>query len=281
MAEPFEELRNRLVEIDDAGDPRLVDYRDLRDVELRKHLEAEHGLFIAEGEKVVRRAVEGGFPARSFLMAPRWLDGLEDVLRTSDAPCFVVSEKLAEEVTGFHVHRGALASLQRRALPTVDQVLAGARTVVVVEDIVDHTNVGAIFRSAAALGIDAVLLAPRCADPLYRRSIKVAMGAVFTMPYARIEDWYDALPDVSAAGFTTVALTLADDAVDLEKAVGDLDKVALVLGSEGHGLSPRWEQSADRRAIIPMAAGIDSLNVAAATAVACYVTARRGTAERR
>jgi tRNA G18 (ribose-2'-O)-methylase SpoU len=281
MAEPFEELRNRLVEIDDAGDPRLADYRDLRDVELRKHLEAEHGLFIAEGEKVVRRAVEGGFPARSFLMAPRWLDGLEDVLRTSDAPCFVVSEKLAEEVTGFHVHRGALASLQRRALPTVDQVLAGARTVVVVEDIVDHTNVGAIFRSAAALGIDAVLLAPRCADPLYRRSIKVAMGAVFTMPYARIEDWYDALPDVSAAGFTTVALTLADDAVDLEKAVGDLDKVALVLGSEGHGLSPRWEQSADRRAIIPMAAGIDSLNVAAATAVACYVTARRGTAERR
>jgi tRNA G18 (ribose-2'-O)-methylase SpoU len=281
MAEPFEELRNRLVEIDDAGDPRLADYRDLRDVELRKHLEAEHGLFIAEGEKVVRRAVEGGFPARSFLMAPRWLDGLEDVLRTSDAPCFVVSEKLAEEVTGFHVHRGALASLQRRALPTVDQVLAGARTVVVVEDIVDHTNVGAIFRSAAALGIDAVLLAPRCADPLYRRSIKVAMGAVFTMPYARIEDWYDALPEVSAAGFTTVALTLADDAVDLEKAVGDLDKVALVLGSEGHGLSPRWEQSADRRAIIPMAAGIDSLNVAAATAVACYVTARRGTAERR
>jgi tRNA G18 (ribose-2'-O)-methylase SpoU len=250
-------------------------------VELRKHLEAEHGLFIAEGEKVVRRAVEGGFPARSFLMAPRWLDGLEDVLRTSDAPCFVVSEKLAEEVTGFHVHRGALASLQRRALPTVDQVLTGARTVVVVEDIVDHTNVGAIFRSAAALGIDAVLLAPRCADPLYRRSIKVAMGAVFTMPYARIEDWYDALPEVSAAGFTTVALTLADDAVDLEKAVGDLDKVALVLGSEGHGLSPRWEQSADRRAIIPMAAGIDSLNVAAATAVACYVTARRGTAERR
>jgi len=160
-------------------------------------------------------------------------------------------------------------------------VLAGARTVVVVEDIVDHTNVGAIFRSAAALGIDAVLLAPRCADPLYRRSIKVAMGAVFTMPYARIEDWYDALPEVSVAGFTTVALTLADDAVDLEKAVGDLDKVALVLGSEGHGLSPRWEQSADRRAIIPMAAGIDSLNVAAATAVACYVTARRGTAERR
>ena len=269
-----------LVEINDPSDPRLADYRDLRDVELRKHLEAEHGLFIAEGEKVVRRAVEGGFAARSFLMAPRWLDGLDDVLGRSGSPCFVVSEQLAEEVTGFHVHRGALASLQRRALPTVDDVLAAARTVVVAEDIVDHTNVGAIFRSSAALGVDAVLLAPRCADPLYRRSIKVAMGAVFTMPYARIESWYDALPRISQAGFTTVALTLADDAVDLEEAVGGLDKVALVLGSEGHGLSPRWEQTADRRAVIPMAAGIDSLNVAAATAVACYVTARRGPAQR-
>jgi tRNA G18 (ribose-2'-O)-methylase SpoU len=269
-----------LVEIDDPGDPRLADYRDLRDVELRKHLEAEHGLFIAEGEKVVRRAVEAGFDARSFLMAPRWLDGLEQVLSTADAPCFVVSEQLAEQVTGFHVHRGALASLRRRPLPTMESVLAGARTVVVAEDIVDHTNIGAIFRSAAALGVDAVLLAPRCADPLYRRSIKVAMGAVFATPYARIDDWYDALPQISAAGFTTVALTLADDATDLEEAVSGIDKVALVLGSEGHGLSPRWERSADRRAVIPMAAGIDSLNVAAATAVACYVTARRGRGQR-
>ena len=269
-----------LVEIVDADDPRLADYRDLRDVELRKHLEAEHGLFIAEGEKVVRRAVEAGFSARSFLMAPRWLDGLEDALATSDAPCFVVSEQLAEEVTGFHVHRGALASLRRRPLPSVEDVLAGARTVVVAEDIVDHTNIGAIFRSAAALGVDAVLLAPRCADPLYRRSIKVAMGAVFSLPYARIDDWYDALPTVSASGFTTVALTLAADAEDLEQAVSGLEKVALVLGSEGHGLSPRWEHTADRRAVIPMAAGIDSLNVAAATAVACYVTARRSRGQR-
>jgi tRNA G18 (ribose-2'-O)-methylase SpoU len=264
-----------LVEIDDPDDPRLADYRDLRDVELRKHLEAEHGLFLAEGEKVVRRAVESGFPARSFLMAPRWLAGLSDVLGSSDAPCYVMSEALAEQVTGFHVHRGALASLQRVPLPPVADVLAGARTVVVLEDIVDHTNVGAIFRSAAALGVDAVLLAPRCADPLYRRSVKVAMGAVFTVPWTRLDSWYDALPAVSAAGFTTVALTLADDATDIVQAVAGLDRVALVLGTEGHGLSPRWEQTADRRAVIPMAEGIDSLNVAAATAVACYVTARR------
>src|SRR5215217_7842414 len=202
-----------LVEIDDPADPRLGDYRDLRDVELRKHLEAEHGLFLAEGEKVVRRSVEAGFAPRSFLMAPRWIDGLADVLGTTDAPCYVLPEALIEQVTGFHVHRGALASLHRRTLPSVDHVLAGARSVLVLEDLVDHTNVGAIFRSGAALGFDAVLLAPRCADPLYRRSIKVAMGAVFSMPWTRLPDWYDALPTLSAAGFTTVALTLADDAV--------------------------------------------------------------------
>ena len=263
------------IEVTAADDPRLADYRDLRDVELRKHLEAEHGLFLAEGEKVVRRAVEAGLAPRSFLMAPRWLDGLADVLVTTDAPCYVVSEELAEQVTGFHVHRGALASLERSPLPTLDSVLAEARSILVLEDIVDHTNVGAIFRSGAALGFDAVLLSPRCADPLYRRSIKVGMGAVFTTPWTRLDDWYDALPSLSARGFTTIALTLADDAVAIEQAVAGLDKVALVLGSEGHGLSPRWEQSADRRAIIPMRAGIDSLNVAAATAVACYVTARR------
>jgi tRNA G18 (ribose-2'-O)-methylase SpoU len=264
-----------LVEITDPADPRLADYRDLRDVELRKHLEAEHGLFLAEGEKVVRRAVAAGFLPRSFLMARRWLEGLSAELAATEAPCYVVTEALAEEVTGFHVHRGALASLERRPLPPVSAVLDGARSVLVLEDLVDHTNVGAIFRSGAALGFDAALLAPRCADPLYRRSIKVAMGAVFTMPWTRLPDWYDALPSLSAAGFTTVALTLAPDAVPIEEAVSGLDRVALVLGSEGHGLSARWEHSADRRAIIPMAPGIDSLNVAAATAVACYVTARR------
>jgi tRNA G18 (ribose-2'-O)-methylase SpoU len=265
----------RLTPVEDAGDPRLADFRDLRDVTLRKHLEAEHGLFLAEGEKVVRRAVEAGFPVRSFLMAPRWLAGLADVLDSTDAPCYVLSEALAEEVTGFHVHRGALASLERRPLPSLESVLEGARTVVVLEDIVDHTNVGAVFRSAAALGVDAVLLSPRCADPLYRRSVKVAMGAVFSVPYTRLEDWYDALPRLAADGFTTVALTLSPDATELETAVKGLDRVALVLGTEGHGLSPRWESSAERRAVIPMTAGVDSLNIAAAAAVACYVAARR------
>jgi tRNA G18 (ribose-2'-O)-methylase SpoU len=137
--------------------------------------------------------------------------------------------------------------------------------------VVDHTNVGAILRSAAALGVDAALLAPRCADPLYRRSVKVAMGAVFSLPWTRLPEWYDALPDLGARGFTTVALTLADDAVPIEEALAGVDRVALVLGSEGHGISDRWQATADRRAIIPMAAGVDSLNVAAASAVAFYV----------
>lgn len=262
-----------LIEIGQPDDARLADYRDLRDVSLRRHLEAQHGLFLAEGEKVVRRAVEAGFRPRSFLMAPRWLDGLSDVLATSDAPCYVVPEAMAEDVTGFHVHRGALASLERQPLPEVKQVLRSARTVVVLEDVVDHTNVGAIFRSAAALGVDGVLLSPRCADPLYRRSVKVAMGAVFRMPYARMEDWYDGVTALSQAGFTTVALDPAEDAVDLERAVAGLARVALLLGSEGPGLSERWVHSADVRARIPMTAGVDSLNVAAAAAVACYVVA--------
>ncbi len=265
-----------LIDVANPDDPRLADYRDLRDVRLRTHLEVEHGLFLAEGEKVVRRAVEAGHSPRSFLMAARWLDGLADVLATTDRPCYVVSEDLAEQVTGFHVHRGALASLERRPLPGLDEVLSGAARVLVLEDVVDHTNVGAIFRCGAGFGFDAVLLAPRCADPLYRRSVKVAMGAVFAVPWTRLPDWYDALPDLSSRGFTTVALTLADDAVPIADAVAGIDRVALVLGSEGHGLTSRWEGSADRRATIPMRAGIDSLNVAAAAAVACYVVATRG-----
>ena len=259
--------------ISDPGDARLADYRDLRDVQLRSHLEVENGLFLAEGEKVVRRALAAGFRARSFLMTERWVEILADVV--GEAPVYVLPDEVVEQVTGFHVHRGALAAFERKPLPSLDEVLAGARSVLVLEDLVDHTNVGAVFRSGAAMGFDAVLLAPRCADPLYRRAIKVGMGAVFSMPWTRLPDWYSALPELAAHGLTTVALTLAPDAAPIEDAVAGVDRLALVLGSEGHGLSDRWEQSADRRAIIPMAAGIDSLNVAAASAVACYVAARR------
>jgi tRNA G18 (ribose-2'-O)-methylase SpoU len=286
-----------LTEVTDPEDPRLADYRDLRDVQLRTHLEAEHGLFLAEGEKVVRRAVEAGFTPRSFLMAPRWLDGLADVLDRSDAPCYVVSEALAEQVTGFHVHRGALASLARRALPGIDEVLDPARQVLVLEDVVDHTNVGvrkmisarlrvailenlvdhgnvgSAFRNAAALGVDAVLLSPRCADPLYRRSIKVSMGAVFQVPWTRVDPWPSGLGALVDDGFELAAMTLSDDSIELDDLVSiNPDRLALIFGTEGHGITPVVAALAKYRVRIPMEAGIDSLNVAAATAVAFYAT---------
>ncbi|MET0952739.1 MAG: RNA methyltransferase [Aeromicrobium sp.] len=260
----------QIVRLDDLDDPRLRDYVDLRDVQLRLRLESERGLFLAEGEKVVRRAVESGHTPRSFLMSPKWLESLADVLDASDAPCFVLDDAAIERLTGFHVHRGALAALERPDLPSPAEVLAAARRVVVVEDLADHTNVGAIFRSVAALGFDAVLLSPRCADPLYRRAIKVSMGSVFWLPYARVEDWYGAPELLREAGYTTYAMTLADDSVALDEVPRDVDRLALVVGSEGHGLSARWEQSADHRVTIPMAADIDSLNVASSVAVACW-----------
>lgn len=258
----------------DPQDPRLSDYTRLRDTSLRKHLESERGLFIAEGEKVIRRAVDTGHRPRSFLLAERWLTSLEDVLaRWPGVPVYVVSEELAEAVTGFHVHRGALASLHREQRHTVGELLTMNR-LVVCEDIVDHTNVGAILRNAAGLGWDGALLAPRSADPLYRRAIKVSMGAVFSLPWARLEAWRDAPALLRAAGFTTVALTLSDDAVDLAEVAADLllapRKAAVLLGTEGAGLSDHWASTADIRAVIPMQAGIDSLNVAAASAIACY-----------
>lgn len=265
----------RIIEVVDPADARLADFVSLRDVQLRKNLEAAEGLFVAEGAKVVQRAIAAGYPVRSFLMTRRWLAGLEPELRAAgDSPCYVVSDALAEAVTGFHVHRGALASLERRALARVDEVVSGASRIVVLEDIVDHTNVGAIFRCAAALGIDAVLLSPRCADPLYRRSLKVAMGAVFSVPWTRLDYWWDAVPRLSEAGFTTVALTPDQSAMPLaelrRRTTGD--KIAFVLGSEGPGLTPRWMTSSDVRIRIPLTGQVDSLNVAAAAAIAFYTT---------
>jgi len=260
------------VPVTDAADPRLSDYVALRDTSLRKSLESERGLFIAEGEKVIRRAIEAGHRPRSFLLAERWIPGLADLIDLHpDAPVYVVSEDLAEAVTGFHVHRGALASLHR-AEPTPMADLLGLRRLVVAEDIVDHTNVGAILRNAAGLGWDGVLLAPRAADPLYRRSIKVSMGTVFSLPWARVDDWATAIPSLRAAGFTVVALALTPDAVGLDDlvAAGVPDKLAIVVGTEGEGLSRRWIEQADAVVSIPMAHGVDSLNVAAATAVACW-----------
>ena len=265
--------------ISDASDPRLADYVSLRDASLRSHLESDQGLFIAEGAKVIRRAVDAGYRPRSFLLAERWLEGLHDVLtRWPAAPVYIVTEDLAEQVTGFHVHRGALASLHREQRHSIEQLLAQQR-LVVLEDIVDHTNVGAILRNAAGLGWDGALLSPRAADPLYRRSIKVSMGAVFSLPWARLVDWRNAPHLLSAAGFLTVALSLAPDAVELSELAATItsqSRIAVLLGTEGAGLSTRWSDGAAVRARIPMSAGIDSLNVAAAGAIACYALSARG-----
>jgi tRNA G18 (ribose-2'-O)-methylase SpoU len=256
-----------------AGDPRLSDYTRLRDVELRKSLEAERGLFLAEGEKVIRRAIAAGYPIRSILTTHRWLTSLSDVL--GDATVYVVSDEVMTGIAGFPVHRGALASMERLPLPPVEALLTkGAGRLLVLEDLVDHANVGAIFRSAAALGVDGIVLSPRCADPLYRRAVKVSMGAVFSIPYARMDDWFEGLTRLRKAGFQTLALTPDQEATPLD-AVEMSDRVALLLGSEGDGLSSHWLEEADRVVCIPMsaaamAAGVDSLNVVAAAAIACH-----------
>lgn len=266
-----------LLAVDDPSDPRLADYVGLREASLRRLLETERGLFIAEGAKVIRRAIEAGYAPRSFLLAERWLADLSDLLDGVDAPVYVVSEAVAEQVTGFHVHRGALASLHRHDRYSVDQVLAAGGRVVVLEDLVDHTNVGAVIRNAAGLGWDGLLISPRCADPLYRRSVKVSMGAVFSLPWARLAGHHDAPAVLKAAGFTVVALALTDGSVALDEFAsgpGPEAKVAILLGSEGHGLSPAWLRGADAVVRIPMRAGIDSLNVAATSAIACYALGR-------
>ncbi len=274
----------RTVCIDSADDPRLADYTRLTDVSLRTKLEAEHGLFIAEGSKVISRAVAAGYPVRSALLGRGRLADLPALgLGGLDTPVYVVPDGVAEGITGYRVHRGALASLGRKPLPAVSSVIGEARRIVVLEDLVDHGNVGAIFRCAAALGVDAVVLSPRCADPLYRRSVKVSMGAVFAIPYARMTDWYEGLAALKASGFRVLALTPDESATPISSALGGAarDRVALLLGTEGDGLSSRWLHEADEAVRIPMSpaargAGVDSLNVVAAAAIACHLLAARG-----
>jgi tRNA G18 (ribose-2'-O)-methylase SpoU len=264
-------MRERVTEVDD---PRLADYVRLTDVKLRTSLESAHGLFIAEGTKVIGRAVAAGYPVRSLLLAERRLGDLP-ALPATTAPVYVVPDETAERLTGYRIHRGALASLCRTPLPQAAALCAASRRVVVLEDLVDHGNVGAIFRCAAALGVDAVFLSPRCADPLYRRAVKVSMGAVFAVPYARMTGWRDGLAGLRAAGFRLLALTPDLAAAPIGEIVAG-ERTALLLGTEGDGLSSRWLHEADQAVRIPMhpgalAAGVDSLNVVAAAAIACHL----------
>ncbi|MFB0834198.1 TrmH family RNA methyltransferase [Arthrobacter halodurans] len=261
-----------VIPIESARDPRVGDYVSLSDAALRQRTDPGRGLYIAESSKVLRRALAAGHTPRSFFLAEKWLDGLADVLAAHpEIPAFVGEPAVLEEITGFHLHRGALAAMNRPEPLAVSAVLGGASRVAVLEDIVDHTNLGAIFRSAAALGIDAVLITPRCADPLYRRAIRVSMGAVFQVPWARLTDWPADLAALRAHGFTLAALELTEGASSIDDVAAErVGRLALMLGTEGAGVSAAALAAADRTVMIPMRPGVDSLNVAAASAVAFW-----------
>ncbi|MGH3736958.1 MAG: TrmH family RNA methyltransferase [Micromonosporaceae bacterium] len=257
-------------QLTDPADERIADYRALTDVELRTRFEPPQGLFIAEGELVLRRALRAGYRARSVLVDAKRVDQLGEV-DTAGAPVYAAEPGVLAELTGFHVHRGVLASFHRRELPEVAELLPTAHRVAVLEDINNHTNLGAIFRAAAGLGVDAVLLSPSCADPLYRRSVRVSMGEVFAVPYARFAEWPAGLGQLREAGFSVVALTPGPDSVPIDELpVAVRQRPALLLGAEGAGLSSRALAAVDVRAGIPMCGGVDSLNVAAAAAVAFW-----------
>ncbi len=278
----------RLRFVDDAGDSDgpahsdgtdetsalVAEYSQLTDVRLRASTEAANGLYIAESTKIISRALAASHVPRSFFMTRLWFPRLVEMLSgpwTGDAPILIGSDARVEAIIGFHLHRGALASIERPAPVPVAEAVAGAQRVVVVEDVVDHTNLGAIFRSAAGLGVDAVLLSPACADPLYRRSIRVSMGTVFQVPWARFTEWPHGVGELQQNGFTVAALALDEDSVPLKEFAADApDRVAVVMGTEGDGLRRATIAAADATVLIPMAHGVDSLNVAAATAVACY-----------
>ncbi|MGI9825138.1 TrmH family RNA methyltransferase [Agromyces sp. Marseille-Q5079] len=255
----------------DAASDAVADYAGLTDVSLRSAHEPANGLYIAESAKVIRRAIRAGHRPRSVLMEEKWLPGLESELAPFDVPVHLADADQLEAITGYRVHRGALAAFERPDLPEPAALLAGARRVVVLEDIVDHTNVGAIFRSVAALGADAVLVSPRCADPLYRRSVRVSMGTVFQVPWTRLPEWSESVALLHDAGFSIAALALSERSIGLRELAAEApERLALVFGAEGDGLSRTALEAADRVVRIPMAHGVDSLNVAAAAAVVLY-----------
>lgn len=254
-----------------SADERMRDYTDLTDVALRKVREPAEGIYIAESPKVIRRAIAAGHVPRSALVLSEKADEVVRALGEHECPVYVGSPEVLENIAGFHLHRGALASFERPETPPLTDILRGASTIVICEDIVDHTNVGAIFRAVAGMGANAVIITPQCADPLYRRSIRVSMGAVFQVPWTRSLDWPSTRHILQEHGFHIAALALNDHAVPLtEFAHSRPERVALVLGTEGDGLSDAALDSADTVVKIPMRAGVDSLNVASASAVALY-----------
>lgn len=257
--------------ISDAADPRLDDYRDLTTADRRPDRPGGRGLVIAEGVVVVRRLIGSPYPLRSLLGVPRRIDELADDLAPLDVPAYATDAAVMAAAVGFHLNRGVLAVADRPAPADAAALARGARVLAVLEGVGDHENLGALFRNAAALGVDGVLLGPRCADPLYRRSVRVSMGHVLRVPFATMPmPWPDSLALLRAAGLRIAALTPDPDAVPIAQADLGAGPVALLLGAEGPGLSPATLAAAEVRVRIPMASGVDSLNVATAAAVAFH-----------
>jgi tRNA G18 (ribose-2'-O)-methylase SpoU len=252
----------------DLDDPRLEDYRHLREPSRRMGIERDRGIFTLEGALSVEALLASSYVTRSVLVAEEHLAKMVARLG-ADVPLFAMPAASMTDLTGVHFHRGVLAVAERPDLPTVTELVADARTVLVLEGVNDHENIGAIFRNAAAFGVDAVVLDPTTADPLYRRATRVSLGHVLRVPFARAERWPEALGDLRRLGFVTVALTPAAGNPSLGQVVADTPgRVALVLGAEGPGLSADALGEVDRRARIPMAPGVDSVNVATAAAIA-------------
>lgn len=292
-----------LIHVDSLDDERLDPYARLTEAQLRSKLEPERALFIAESGKVIERAFEGGMTPTSLLMEEKWVESMTPLIERMerahpDLAVLIAPHDELARLTGFELTRGALGAFRRPALPSVAEVVRDARLIAVLENITNHTNVGAIFRSAAALGVDAILVTPTCYDPLYRRAVRVSMGTVFQVPWTRIGDdadgadaharegrihakgtpghpaitWAETgIPLLRELGFITAAMALSDESVPLDDpTLNAAEKVALVFGTEGDGLDPATIEACDHTVRIPMAHGVDSLNVAAASAVAFW-----------
>lgn len=284
----------QFITIDSIDDERVAAYTNLTEIQLRNRLEPERGLFIAESPKVIDRALAAGREPISLLVEEPWIEGMSQTFDVvdkrwgTDIPVYVASPEQLRQLTGYRLHRGALSAMRRWPLPSVEETCRDARRVAVMENIVDHTNVGALMRSAAALDVDAVLVTPSCGDPLYRRAARVSMGTVFQIPWTRIggddEHFWPrrGLEELRSLGFTTVAMALSDDSISLDEltrrlnnspeSADHIDKLALIFGTEGDGLSRHTIAGADLTVKIPMSHGVDSLNVAASSAVAFYAT---------
>ena len=261
----------KLIEIDDFNAPELDIYARLTEAQLLNRFDPKNAMFIAESPKVIMRALDAGYMPVSILVGRSRMVGesLEAIVRCGDIPVYTSSMDVLTQLTGYQLTRGLLCAMRRPPLPTAAEVLAGARRIAVLEEIMNPTNVGAIFRSAAALGMDAVLLTGGCSDPLYRRSARVSMGTVFQIGWTYVdENWQELLRSL---GFKTAAMALTDDSVSIDDpALGAEEKLAVVLGSEGDGLSENTIAHCDYTVKIPMYHGVDSLNVAAASAVAFW-----------